>query len=91
MSVRTTTAVEQLERVLLLRILEGDLKDATELPSRVQLSQTHGVSSNTVGAAVGRLVARGLCEVRWGTATKVRALSPADREKRLKEIRQGGW
>lgn len=69
MKVRTQHSVEQLERLLLLRLFGGEFLRGELLPSRSDLAKEYGVCANTAGAALGRLVARGLCEARAGVGT----------------------
>lgn len=66
---RTQHSVEQLERLLLLRLFGGEFLRGELLPSRADLAKEYGVCPNTAGAALGRLVARGLCEARTGVGT----------------------
>lgn len=68
MRVRTEHAVEKVEQLVLLRLLSGEFADGT-LPSRGKLAAQYGVCRNTVTAAVGRLIARGLCQARPGAGT----------------------
>jgi DNA-binding FadR family transcriptional regulator len=64
--IRSNHAVEQLEQLLLLRILSGEFANSDVLPSQRALAEQYGVCRNTVGSAVGRLIARGLCTSRTG-------------------------
>jgi DNA-binding FadR family transcriptional regulator len=69
MSLRPIHASTQLEQVLLLRILSGEF--TSTLPSRRQLSREYGVGKHTVGVAMARLEARGICAAVQGVGTNI--------------------
>jgi DNA-binding GntR family transcriptional regulator len=68
---RSVHPVNQLERLLLLKILSGEFPVGQLLPSIPQLALTYGVGRNTVIAALGALCARGLCRSTTGLGTRV--------------------
>jgi DNA-binding FadR family transcriptional regulator len=89
MKIRSSHAVEKLEQLLLLRVLSGEFADRDTLPSRKELVREYGVCHVTVGAAMGRLVARGLCLSRTGYGmVPVPLIHAVDHKLLLELIRQ---
>ncbi len=67
-------AVDRLERLLILKIIRGELRAGDYLPSMRRLCAQWEVSQNTVRAAVGRLVSRGLLKFIEGRGIEVQEL-----------------
>jgi DNA-binding FadR family transcriptional regulator len=65
------TVVEQIERILSLSILRGELAVGSRLPGLRALAVTHGVTPPTVQRVIARLEAKQLVEARQGHGVTV--------------------
>src|ERR1700759_4750674 len=74
MTIDTASAVPlhaQLEQALAGRILAGELRRGSRLPTEDELIASYSVSHTTVRTAVQSLIGRGLVEIRRGKGTFV--------------------
>jgi len=71
---RSGFTVDRLERMLILKLIRGELRAGDYLPSLPRLSAECAVSKTTMRAAIGRLVSRGLLKNVPGKGLQVQEL-----------------